>query len=275
MSFSDEFQFRWEKVILPAISRISKDGVELKAHRVDVKKVSGSILTEILTGISQSLLVLADISTIGKIDDSAIRNANVLYEVGLAQAVRLPEEVLLFRSDRDPLLFDVSNIRVNFYDPDNEVEQSQKKLIEAMEAAFGEIDQKKQLTVQRFAKTLDYPSWWTLALAAFQNGLSHPVQKSIGQILGSFSQSQAINRLLEIGALTSKFQKLTTEILEKNIDNDRGELLMQYDITPLGTAILKHTGEEMGLMEPAISNYFEKKIKEGGHLPFTPNKPES
>lgn len=129
--------------------------------------------------------------------------------------------------------------------------------------------------MQRFAKTLDYPSWWTLALAAFQNGLSHPVQKSIGQILGSFSQSQAINRLLEIGALTSKFQKLTTEILEKNIDNDRGELLMQYDITPLGTAILKHTGEEMGLMEPAISNYFEKKIKEGGHLPFTPNKPES
>ena len=55
-------------------------------------------------------------------------NANVLYEVGLAHALRAPEQVLLFRSDADPLLFDVSGIRVHTYDPDGDPEGAKKKL---------------------------------------------------------------------------------------------------------------------------------------------------
>ena len=87
-------------------------------RRVDAHVVSDSLLTKILDGIARCRVFLADISAIGTVGGRPVRNANVLYEVGLAHSVRLPEEVLLFRSDDQQLLFDVANVRVNRYDPD-------------------------------------------------------------------------------------------------------------------------------------------------------------
>ncbi len=65
-----------------------------------------------MNGIAHSQMVVADISSIGKDSVSGIpyRNANVMYEVGLALACRQPSEVLLIRDDSDKLLFDVSTI---------------------------------------------------------------------------------------------------------------------------------------------------------------------
>lgn len=119
MSFAEEFTARWENVIVPAVGSIELDGSSLEPHRVDLRKVSDSVLTEILDGIARCRFFVADISTIGRLDNRAVRNANVMYEVGLAHAVRLPEEVILLRSDDDELDFDVRNIRVHRYDPDN------------------------------------------------------------------------------------------------------------------------------------------------------------
>ncbi len=259
MSFSGAFSSRWENVIEPAVNSVTVDDKKLKAHRVDTRTVSDSILTEILTGISRSRLVIADITTIGIVDERPVRNGNVLYEVGLAQAVRLPEEVLLFRSDNDPLLFDVSNIRVNSYDPENEPEKAKEKIIDAIISAFKEIDLKKHLTVQRLAETLDYPSWWTLVTAHLQKGISHPNQKTMGQILGSFSQSLAISRLLEIGAIKTQFQKMTPDILEKSGDSEDAGLLMHYESTELGAAIFNYASNELGIFTPELVKYFEKK----------------
>jgi len=118
MSFDPRFDQRWSEVIAPAVRRVLWNDKALEPLRVDSRKVSDSILTEILDGISKSRLILADITTIGKLNDTSIRNGNVMYEVGIAHAVRLPEEVLLFRSDGDTLLFDTSNIRVNKYQPE-------------------------------------------------------------------------------------------------------------------------------------------------------------
>ena len=258
MSFSDMFTERWKNVIEQAVSRVAINDNKLKAHRVDTRNVSDSILTEILTGISRSRLVIADLSTIGWIDEKPVRNGNVLYEVGLAQAVRLPEEVLLFRSDNDPLIFDVSNIRVNHYDPDNEPEKARTIIIEAIISALKEIDLKKHLTVQRLSETLDYPSWWALVVAHTQNGITHPSQKTMGQVLGSFSQSQAINRLLEIGALRTKYQKVTPEMLEKN-GSDNAGLLMRYESTELGAAIFNYASNSLGILQPEMVMYFEEK----------------
>ncbi len=260
MSFSGTFESRWKNVIKPAVSRVAINDKKLEAHRVDTKTVSDSILTEILTGISRSRLIIADITTIGIVDDRPVRNGNVLYEVGLAQAVRLPDEVLLFRSDDDPLLFDVSNIRVNSYDPDNEPEKAQKIIIDAIISAFKEIDLKKHLTVQRLAETLDYPSWWTLVTCHTKNGLSHPTQKTMGQILGSFSQSRAISRLLDIGALKAHFQKVTPEIMEKNGDSESADLLVRYETTELGVSIFNFAMNELGILQPEMIEYFEKKM---------------
>lgn len=108
MCFDSRFDARWRDVIAPAVQRIEVNNKRLKPVRVDTRKISDSILTEILSGVANSCLVWADITTIGHLNEKPIRNGNVMYEVGLAQAVRLPEEVILFRSDTDPLLFDTS-----------------------------------------------------------------------------------------------------------------------------------------------------------------------
>src|SRR5690242_13094536 len=85
MSFADEMKARWENVLEPGIRDAG-----LAPYRVDIKKISDSILTDILRNIGDGKVVLADVSTV-----KGVRNANVLYEVGLAHATRLPEEVIL------------------------------------------------------------------------------------------------------------------------------------------------------------------------------------
>jgi hypothetical protein len=121
MSFDPRYQSRFDQVIAPAISRVIHAGKALLPYRVDLSKTGDSILTDIVDGIAHSQLVLADVSSIGKDSVSGLpyRNANVLYEVGIALACRQPSEVLLIRDDEDKFLFDVSSIphmKVNFTD---------------------------------------------------------------------------------------------------------------------------------------------------------------
>jgi hypothetical protein len=264
MSFSEEFRPRWENVIIPAVKRIAIDNNPLGASRVDVRTVGDSILTEILTGISQSRLVFADITTIGTINDKPVRNGNVLYEVGLAQAVRLPEEVLLFRSDSDPLLFDVANIRVNSYDPDGDPEQAKSQIVDSILSALTEVELKRHLTVQRAAESLDFPSWSALALAAARAkaGITHPIQRTMGQIVGSFSQTRAISRLLEIGALRTQYQKVTPELFS-DAQDEQADALLHYKCTEFGVALFDYAVEQLGLLEPNMIKYFEEKIADG------------
>ncbi|MGA2263792.1 MAG: hypothetical protein ABSH28_20450 [Acidobacteriota bacterium] len=112
MSFDQRYQSRFDNVVAPAISTISVEGIQLQPYRVDLSKSGDSILTDISEGIAHSRLVLADVSTTGKdsVTGHAYRNANVMYEVGIALACRQPHEVLLVRDDRDRFLFDVSTI---------------------------------------------------------------------------------------------------------------------------------------------------------------------
>ncbi len=118
MSFDPSFDARWPHVLAPAVRAVLVNDRPLDPHRVDLRRVSDSILTEILDGIARCRVFLADLTSFGEINGRAVRNANVMYEVGLAHAVRQPEEVLLFRSDDLDLLFDITNVRVHRYDPD-------------------------------------------------------------------------------------------------------------------------------------------------------------
>ncbi|MCC6793700.1 MAG: hypothetical protein IT366_01175 [Candidatus Hydrogenedentes bacterium] len=123
MSFAPQYDARFHDVIAPAISSIDVDGLKLSALRIDISKSGDSILTEISDGVAHSRLVLADVSSIGKdsITGRPYRNANVLYEVGLALACRHSSEVLLVRDDHDDFLFDVSTVphkTIDFTDKD-------------------------------------------------------------------------------------------------------------------------------------------------------------
>ncbi len=124
MSFAPQYEDRFNQVIAPAIQSITISNVALTAYRVDISKSGDSILTDIMDGIAHSQMIVADISSIGKDSVSGIpyRNANVMYEVGVALACRQPSEVLLVRDDSDKFLFDVSTIlhmHLDFTDVDN------------------------------------------------------------------------------------------------------------------------------------------------------------
>lgn len=112
MSFSPVYDARFADVIDPAVRSVLVDGVPLAPYRVDISKSGDSILTDITDGIAHSRLVLADVSAVGRdsVSGHAYRNANVMYEVGIALACRQPSDVILVRDDHDPFLFDVSTI---------------------------------------------------------------------------------------------------------------------------------------------------------------------
>ena len=155
MSFDDAHEDRFQNVMRPAIENIHVRGTPLSAKRVDLSKTGDSILTEIMDGIAHAELILADVSTAGRDSKTGnpYRNANVMYEVGLALACRQTTEVLLVRDDQDPFLFDVSDIphrHIDFTDH----EQATRMLHESL---VGRLQERKLLDDARLriaARTL-------------------------------------------------------------------------------------------------------------------------
>ena len=109
----------------------------LKAYRVDLSKTGDSILSDIVDNIAHSQMVVADVSIMGYDSKTGVpyRNANVLYEIGVALACRQPTEVLLIRDDEQKFLFDVSTIphkKLNFADVNEARTQLQQELVERL-----------------------------------------------------------------------------------------------------------------------------------------------
>jgi hypothetical protein len=245
MSFDPRFQFRWEKVIFPAIQRVELNGIPLQPHRVDTRQISDSILTEILNGISNDRLIYCDITSMGEHDGRPVRNGNVMYELGLAHATRLPEEVLLFRSDNDYLLFDMANIRVNSYLPEENPDQSQVQIGNAIISALREIDLKRHLAVKSVSESLDFTCWLVLAEAHNSDGIQKYETRTFAQAIGNAPKNNAITKLLELGAISTCYQKITPELLTKN-PNGQVEQLLKYFPTPFGTAIFDYSANALG-----------------------------
>jgi hypothetical protein len=250
MSFDERFRPRWEDVIAPAIQNVALNGVPLEPDRVDARKISDSILTEILSGITNDRLILADVTSVGQVDGRPIRNGNVMYEVGLAHSVRLPEEVLIFRSDSDHLLFDVANVRVNFYDPDENPAAARSEVSEAIAESLKELDLKRNLAVKSAAQSLDFTGWWVHSLAATNDGVHHFQTKTMGQALGNAANNAAIVRLLEFGALETDYVELTPELVKES--DTAAEHLLKYKATAFGKAILEYAAKKMVGTSPEI-----------------------
>ena len=237
MSFDSHFDSRWDKVIAPTVR-----SVQLEPIRVDTRKVSDSILTEILDGIAHCSLVLADITTIGKLDktETAVRNGNVMYEVGIAHSCRLPEEVLIFRSDDDALPFDVTNVRVNKYNPDNDPEEAKSSVLSAIKSALREIDLRRHLATKAATKSLDHISWRILD-QAFTDGEVRPFPvRKVGDALSNTPRNAAIARLLELGLLETDLETRSKEIIRGDVAMGAvpmDEDVFLYKLTPFGKSV--------------------------------------
>lgn len=155
MWFDQEHRSRYDNIIARAIERSN-----LTPYRVDQPVSGDSIPINILEGILNSRIVLFDISyitseiTLSPSVKKRFRNANVMYELGLAHAWRLPEEVIVIRDDDDLLPFDVTTFRVHKYDFNN-IENSIMQLSKVITDSLVEIKRAKSLMVERAAKSLD------------------------------------------------------------------------------------------------------------------------
>jgi hypothetical protein len=259
MSFDTRFDQRWSAVIEPAITDVEIGGESLTAHRIDLSRRGDSVLTEILDEIARARLVIADITTIGTVQNRPVRNANVMYEVGLAHAVRLPEEVILLRSDDDPLPFDVANVRVHSFNPEQEHDAS-TYVGDLIMDALRSIDSARSQAVRRTCESLDFESWDVLYDIAAEGEVTHPSRDDVTKRLGLWratARIAAIQRLLELGAIETQYQRITPQHVGGYSELPK-QALFQYRMTPFGHALLNTVLKRIDFFRPEIDEAFNK-----------------
>jgi hypothetical protein len=273
MSFEPRFDHRWDLISRAIASDRAEGRPRLTPYRIDLSQRGDSILTEILNEVSRCTLILADVSTIGVLDGRPIRNANVLYEVGLAHSVRMPEEVILVRSDTDPLPFDVANVRVHSYSPDSDPDGAIADLQEIIDGALRSIDIMRASTVERTATVLDFECWNVLYDIAAHGSTSHPsradvVGKRMG-ILQALPRIAGIQRLLELGAIATSYQVISARHIGGNSELPIQDLF-RYRMTPFGEALLIYSLEQMQYNSDEVRSAFGALERDLASRPSTP-----
>ena len=229
MSFDPLLRGRWENVISPGLVDAG-----LEPHRVDASRIGDSIITEITQQIGSARIFFADITAIGN-----ARNGNVMYEVGLAHAVRAPQEVVLFRSDSDRLLFDISPVRVHSYSPEGEADKARKLVTDVVTTALKEVELTRLATVQRITTSLD-PSALGLLMAANQATDRDGVNKIVRDHSNNVHRARGLARLLELALLQVEYPSIeTAKATVKSAPNLSWTSILEYAVTPLGKAVYK------------------------------------
>lgn len=198
MPFHDEFTPIWETTISPAIEQDSVG--ELRARRVDATILSGSVITDILDDIAHSRLVLADVSVASEGKWRGQRNGNVMYEVGLAHAIRQPSEILLLRSDDEPISFDIAHISVRRY-PRDDLQLARVQISRWIFDLLRQIQQEKSLKVQRTIELLDSDAIKYVSEFAVHGPFTGPNPKTMGEGLIAISNRAALSRLQQLGII--------------------------------------------------------------------------
>ena len=237
MSFAPEFNRRWERVIEPAISQ----ELRLRPNRVDDNDSGESVVHDIMDGIAHSRVVLADISSSTMSDRRGQtwpqRNGNVMWELGIAHVMRLPDEVIVVRSDDDPSIFDLTQFRAFQYDPEGDEEEARRILVSLVRDRMRSIDQSRSDYVRRCAGALDPGGIGFLFNAAPLSRAPFPIEATMGNAL-------IYPRLFELG------------ILKSSISSQRPEgwgppkLVTYATVTPLGYEVIRVLSAQLGLPSP-------------------------
>ena len=147
MPFSSQFESRWKEIFVPAI-----ESCDLKPCRTKELLVSNSIPVDILDGIGRAKFLLFDISN----EEKDRPNSNVMYELGIAHATRLPEEVIIVRDEEsESSPFDIQHIRWNSFST-QKIEESRAKIEKLIKNAEKQIDLTKDLMVKNTLSSLDF-----------------------------------------------------------------------------------------------------------------------
>lgn len=106
MPFANPIGGYYDTIYKPAIEK-----AKIKADRADADLYgTGKIVDQIWKGITSSRVLLAELTN---------RNANVLYELGLAHALHKPVILVCSKANEDDVPFDLRHVRVIYYDKDD------------------------------------------------------------------------------------------------------------------------------------------------------------
>lgn len=106
MPFANPIGGYFDSIYKPAIER-----AKLKADRADADIYgTGKIIDQIWKGINSARVLLAELTN---------RNANVLYELGLAHALHKPVVLVCSKANEEDVPFDLRHVRVVYYDKDD------------------------------------------------------------------------------------------------------------------------------------------------------------
>jgi hypothetical protein len=106
MPFSDPIGGYYDILYKPAIEK-----AKLKPDRADSDIYgTGKIIDQIWKGINSARVLLAELTG---------RNANVLYELGLAHALHKPVVLICSKANEDDVPFDLRHVRAIYYDKDD------------------------------------------------------------------------------------------------------------------------------------------------------------
>jgi hypothetical protein len=237
MSFDERYNQRFEDVIAPAVRGTSINGAALQPYRVDLSKTGDSILADIIDGIAHCQMVLADVSSVGKdsVTGQAYRNANVMYEVGLALACRQPTEVLLLRDDHDKFLFDVSTIPhmwLDFTDHGKAREQLQSELSARLglrnstndarvQLALAGISNQEARLLRGLAELPANAKWRPTNADNYHNILAtiRLLDKGLIKVVGEFEKGYLAYSLTPLGGVVAQVVKATLPQVKSAIVN--------------------------------------------------------
>lgn len=126
MPFGAEWSAAVHEVIERACERVHVGGIPLHWQRADQIERPGRITDQILDALTAAEVVIADISDL---------NANVIYELGYAEANRTP--LILLSQDPAASPFDLEDLRQISYTPEA-VDALEGPLVRHLRAALGD-----------------------------------------------------------------------------------------------------------------------------------------
>lgn len=150
---------RFNNIILKAIEQTGLKPCFLK------EIITGdSIPIDIMKGIIECKLVLFEISPVLSAEGTVIRNANVMYELGLAHTWRNPEEVIIIRDDGDELPFDIQSmgvVRYKIKEIGNSIEQIKNTIL----FRLNQVEKIQESSVRKAAESLNIQAYNLLVVS--------------------------------------------------------------------------------------------------------------
>jgi hypothetical protein len=155
--------------------------------------------------------------------------------------MRRPEDVIIFRSDNDPLLFDVSGIRVLSYVPDSDPDTARSLVTNAVVDALKFSAIADQWSVDRTIESLD-----PLAIAMLFGVGKFPLSDDLRDMKLAARDTRwapAIQRLLGLAAIRTKVDIALSETKPTASLDDMSSL----ELTDLGIEVMVELLERTGI----------------------------